>query len=84
MAKLFSRPNPTPVPANEVETPVVLMRKVGPERFEVVTGTVKGELLNLKVLEKSVSLVVGRATARKAIDLQKAKSLMALGLSSDN
>jgi|GEM_PF-3723104 len=78
----FSRPVSEPSP--DVETTITLMRRVGPERFEVVTGTVKGQLSNVRVLETSVSLVVGRGTARKAIERQRANSLSALGLSADN
>ncbi|MEY4955767.1 MAG: hypothetical protein RL409_24, partial [Gemmatimonadota bacterium] len=42
------------------EVSVTLMRKVGPERFEVVTGVVRGTISDVKVIEKSVSLMVGR------------------------
>ncbi len=79
MAKPLFRAAPA-----DVETTVTLMRKVAPERFEVVTGVVKGPLSNLKVLESNVSLVVGRGTARKAIEKQKALALSVLGLSGDN
>lgn len=68
----------------DVETTVTLMRRIAPERFEVVTGTIKGPLGDVKVLEKSVSLSVGRGTARKAIEKQKSAALQSLGLSADN
>ncbi len=79
MAKSLFKP-----PSAEVETTVTLMRKVAPERFEVVTGTIKGALANVKVLEANVSLVVGRGTARKAIEKQKSQALASLGLAGDN
>lgn len=72
-----------PIPPN-IDTQVTVMRRLAPGRFEVVTGTVRGPLLNPKVLEVDVSLVVGRGTARKAIEKQKAAALAALGLSSDS
>ena len=66
-----------------VEQPVVLMRKVGPERFEVVSATLRGTLHDVKQLEKSVSLAVGRGTARKALDEVYRKLAANLGLSVD-
>ncbi len=69
---------------DDVEASVVLMRRIGPERFEVVTGTVKGPLLNPKVLEPNVSLMVGRETARSAVDKQKSQAMRMLGLEGDN
>ncbi len=64
----------------DTETEVTLMRKVAPERFEVVTATLKGSLSGLKVLEKNVSLTVGRLTARKAIQRQAQQQAAKLGI----
>lgn len=69
-----------PAPKPDAETEVTLMRKVAPERFEVVTATLRGQLSDVKVLEKSVSLVVGRLTARKAIAKQSRSATAALGI----
>jgi hypothetical protein len=61
----MAKPLPKSSPASsEVETPVVVMRRVGPERFEVVTGFVKGPLLNPKVRDSGVSMTVAVGTAR--------------------
>jgi len=79
MAKLF----PKPV-ASDSEAPVVLMRKVGPERFEIVTGFVRGALVVERVLETSVSLQVGRGTARKALAELHRRNSAALGLTADS
>ena len=76
MAKLF----PKPVSA-EAEAPVVLMRKVAPERFEIVTGYVRGTFVEVKTLDRNVSLTVGRGTARKALAELHRKLSAALGLS---
>ena len=62
------------------EAEVTLMRKVGPERFEVVTGVVRGEFVPKKQLERSVSLMVGRMTARKSLAVQHRAASAALGL----
>lgn len=45
---------------NDVEAVVTMMRRIAPERFKVVTGVVRGPLLDEKVLEPDVSLVVAR------------------------
>lgn len=63
-----------------VEAQVTLMRKVGPERFEVVTGVVRGHFEQAKVLERSVGLMVGRLTARKSLAVQHRAASAALGL----
>ena len=57
-----------------------MMRKVAPERFEVVTAVVRGPMAITKVLEKSVSLVVGREVAQKSIDKQRNAHVAKLGL----
>lgn len=69
---------PKPEAVDEVE--VTLMRKVAPERFDVVAGTLRGEVKVTKVLERNVSLVVARGTARKSIDTQSANQKAKLGL----
>ncbi len=79
MAKPAARP-----PVDEAEVLCTFMRRVGPERFDVVTGVVRGEVKDVKVLEKGVSLVVGRGTARKSLTLQYRKAAAALGLSVDS
>ncbi len=81
MAKASPK-SPEPKPS-EVESPVVLMRKVGPEHFEVLTATLRGALVDVKVLEKRVSLVVGRGTARRALAEQHRKNSESLGLKVD-
>ena len=73
-----------PKPQAEVEAQVVLMRKIAPERFEVLTGTLRGSLSDVKVLERNVSITVGRGTARKALDEQKRKESAAFGLEGGN
>lgn len=72
-----------PTPKPPIETPVVLMRKIGPERFDVVEGVVVGDFRQTKILESNVSLVVGRGTARRALDIQHRKNAATLGLSVD-
>lgn len=67
-------------PKTEIETPVTLMRSVGPERFEVVSGVVRGVFIEKKQLEKSVSLAVGRGTARRSLTEQHRHSAAVLGL----
>ena len=62
------------------EVEVVFMRKVAPERFDVVAGVVRGSLEVTKVLEKSVSLMVARGTARLAIDKQTERVKASLGM----
>ena len=79
MAKNPAKPR-TPVPAGSIETQVVLMRRLSSERFEVVTGTLVGELRDVKVLEKNVSLAVGRGTARKHLAQLHDRQSLAFGL----
>ena len=79
----MAKPNRVPSP-EEVEIPCTRMVRVGPERFDVVTGVVRGVFTEAKVLEKSVSLVVGRGTARKSLEIQHRKNAAALGLSVEN
>ncbi len=81
MAKASPK-SPEPKPS-EVESPVVLMRRIGPGRFEVATATLRGALVNVKVLEKDVSIVVGRGTARKALAEQHRKNSADLGLTAE-
>lgn len=69
-----------PKSADEMEIPATLMLKVGPERFDVVEGVVRGSFIPTKVLEKRVSLVVGRGTARKALHRQHTQAAARLGL----
>ncbi len=76
MAKQPSKPSP-----EETEIPVTLMRKVGPERFDVVVGVVRGVFTESKALDRNVSLVVARGTARKSLDAQHRTRSAALGLS---
>jgi len=73
-----------PPPKVLIETPVVLMRKVSPEHFEVLEGVVTGELSQVKILEHKVSLVVGRGTARKALAAAHRKASAVLGLTVDS
>ena len=79
----MAKPNRPPSP-EETEIPCTLMRKVGPERFDVVVGTVRGVFVETKVLERNVSLMVGRGTARKSLEIQGRKNAAALGLSVEN
>lgn len=72
------------VKSDDVEVTVTAMRKIGPERFDVVTGTLRGTLEDVKVLEKNVTLMVGRLTARAAIDRQANARKAALGIAADN
>ncbi len=69
-------------PKDEVE--VTLMKKVAPERFDVLVGTIRGEFTTTKVLEKSVSLVVARGRARASIDKQTNAAKAKLGMSVDS
>lgn len=62
------------------EVAVTFMRRVGPERFDVVEGVVRGTLEVTKVLDKSVSLMVARGTARKSIDKQTERVKASLGM----
>ena len=62
------------------EVEVTLVRKVGPERFDVVVGTIKGPLKLTKVLERNVTLVVARGTARSSIDRQSTAVKAGIGL----
>ncbi len=81
MAKPTQHPKFTPeenLPAESVT--VTVMRRVAPERFEVLTGVVTGPLSEVKVLERSVSLMVGRQTASKHLRKQLEASLAKLGL----
>ncbi len=70
--------------SDEVEVVVTAMRKIGPERFDVVTGVLRGPLEEVKVLEKNVTLMVGRMTARASIDRQANSRKAALGISADS
>jgi hypothetical protein len=70
MAKLF----PKPVAA-ETEVPVVVMRRVGPERFEVVEGFVRGVFTETKRLESMVSMVVATDTACRALRKKHEKEM---------
>lgn len=70
--------------SEDVEVEVTLMRRVGPERFEVITAVVKGQLSGVKVLERNVSIVVGRLTAQRAMRAQTDKAIAKLGLSVGN
>ncbi len=65
------------------EAEVTLLRKVAPERFDVVVGTIRGTLEVSKVLERNVSLMVARGTARSSIDRQASKVKAALGIAVD-
>lgn len=69
-----------PKPEKFEELEVVMMKKVAPERFDVVSGVIRGPLEVKKTLEKGVSLVVARGTARAAIDRQAANRKANLGL----
>lgn len=71
-------------PTPEIEEQVVVMRRVAPGRFEVVSGVVRGELEVTKTLESNVTLMVGRQTARKHLDEQHRKRSAALGLEGGN
>ena len=62
------------------EIEVTLMRTVAPERFDVVSGVIRGALEVTKVLERNVTLVVARGTARAAIDKQSVATKARLGL----
>ncbi len=75
MAKFASAPK-----SDDVEVQVTLMRRVAPERFEVVVGTVKGPVVVTKTLEKAVSLMVGRGTARTSLRKQHDAAAAKLGL----
>ena len=68
---------PKDVKLDEVE--VVMMKRVAPERFDVVVGVIRGPMEVTKTLERGVSLVVGRGAARAAIDKQTEKRKATLG-----
>lgn len=53
-----------PKPEDLVEIEVTVMRKIAPERFKVVKGTLRGHLADEKTLEPSVSLAVARERVR--------------------
>ncbi len=78
MARLDRKPA-----AEETETEITLLRKVAPERFEVVTAVIRGPVVVTKVLEKSVSLMVGRDTARRSLRRQHESALRVLGMHVD-
>ncbi len=67
----------------EVEIPFTVMRRTGNERYEVVTGTVKGIPSNVKVIESGVSLVVGRDATTKSMRKQVNDALKTVGASID-
>ncbi len=69
-----------PRPSNEVETTVVVMRRVAPERFDVFTGVVRGPVSEAKQLERGVSLMVGRGAAKKALAAAHRTNAAALGI----
>jgi hypothetical protein len=58
----------------EIETPVIQMRHVGPQRFDVVVGFVRGVFVETKRLETNVSMVVATGTATKALNEQHEKA----------
>lgn len=66
------------------EAEVVVMVKVAPERFDVLSGVIRGSFDPKKTLERSVSLVVARGTARAAIDRQSAAHKAKLGIDGGN
>lgn len=66
------------------EVEVTLVRRVGKERFDVVVGTIKGPLKLTKQLERGVTLVVARGTARASIDRQSAAQKAGLGLAGES
>ncbi len=81
MAKAASLFRTATRPATEeIEIPFTAMRKVAPERFEVVTGVVRGVVSDLKMLERNVSITVGRLTAQKSMKAQHAAAVAKLGL----
>jgi len=49
---------------------VTLVRKVGPERFDVLAGVITGPFEVTKVLDKNVTINVARTTAWKSMDRQ--------------
>ena len=58
---------PLPKPPAELETTVVLMRRIGPERFEVVEGVIRGEFRKTRQIENSVSMMVATESARREL-----------------
>lgn len=74
MAKLFKSK-----PDESVEVPVTFLRKIpGTERFEVVTGVVRGPVTGLQTVENNASFVVARAAAERAFSRQKDAELLKL------
>ncbi len=82
MAKQITETRVTPK-SNEVEVPFTVMRKIGPERYEVVSGVVKGVPSDIKTLERNVSLVVGRETTARSMRKQANAALITIGASID-
>lgn len=70
----MAKPPPPKLPV-EVETTVVLMRRLGPERFEVVEGTIRGVFRKTRQVENSVSMVVATESARREMRKTHAKQL---------
>lgn len=75
----MAKPPPKSAP-EETEIPHTMMRKVGPERFDVISGVIRGVFVEAKALDRNVSLVVARGTARKSLEAQHRTRSAALGL----
>lgn len=84
MGKSLALRNLPSLKSDEVEIPFTAMRRLSPEHFEVVTGLVRGTVTDLKVLEKDVSLVVGRLTAQKSMKAQHEAAVKRLGLAGES
>jgi hypothetical protein len=53
-----------PAKPEKFARPAVFVRRIGPEKFDVVSGILVGELSDVKVREHGVSLVVALLSAR--------------------
>ena len=77
---LIPSPKPT-VNQSEVEIPFTATRKLGKEKYEVVSGVLRGIPRDVKLLESGVSLAVARDTARRNMQKQLGPMIANGGLS---
>lgn len=61
------------VPGDVREVEVTFMRRIeGTDRYDVVTGKLRGVVTNEKVIDPKVSFVVARDTATRSLERQRA------------
>lgn len=72
------KPKPPEPPSSEMrEVEVTFMRRLpGSDRYDVVTGVIRGVVTNEKVIDPDVSFVVARDTASRSLEKQRAAEIL--------